>query len=167
MEIEYEEGKAKFIQAWGNLGSSWGINKAMAQIQALLLVSTRPLSTEDIMEELKISRGNANMNIRALLDWGIVTKAHIPGERKEHFVTEKDVLKLSLQVTRERRRREIEPILDVLTELRQVKGKDKEKVDEFKKVTGDIFDFASKVDGLLEKFVKSGKTWFYKLIMKI
>ena len=61
--MEFQEGKEKFIQAWGTLGSSWGINKAMAQIHALLLISTEPLTTEDVMEQLKISRGNANMNI--------------------------------------------------------------------------------------------------------
>lgn len=167
MSLTYEQGREKFIQAWGNLGSSWGINKAMAQIQALLLVSVDPLSTEDIMEELQMSRGNVNMNIRALLDWGIVTKAYKPGERKAYFVTEKDIMKLALHVTRERRRREIEPILDILAELKTVNSGDKEKVKEFKKVTSDISDFAGKVDGMLEKFVKSGKSWFYKLLMKI
>ncbi|MDW3192344.1 MAG: ArsR family transcriptional regulator [Cytophagales bacterium] len=167
MSLTYEEGREKFIQAWGNLGSSWGINKAMAQIQALLLVSTEPLSTEDIMEELQMSRGNVNMNIRALEDWGIVSKAYKPGERKAYFVTEKDIMKLALQVTKERRRREIEPILDVLTELKEVKEGDKEQVAEFQKVTKDISDFAGKVDGMLEKFVKSGKSWFYKLLMKL
>lgn len=167
MSLTYEEGREKFIQAWGNLGSSWGINKAMAQIQALLLVSIDPLSTEDIMEELQMSRGNVNMNIRALEDWGIVSKAYKPGERKGYFVTEKDVMKLALQVTKERRRREIEPILEVLSELQDVQSGDQKKVEEFQKVRKEIADFAGKVDGMLEKFVKSGKSWFYKLLMKL
>ena len=64
--MELQEGKDKFIQAWGTLGSSWGINRTMAQVHALLLVSNESLSAEDIMTALKISRGNANMNIRAL-----------------------------------------------------------------------------------------------------
>ena len=89
--MEYQEAKEKFISTWGSLGTLWGINKAMAQIQALLFISTKPLSMEDIMEDLKISRGNTSMNLRQLIDWGIVTKVLVSGERKEFFTTEKDV----------------------------------------------------------------------------
>ena len=72
--MNLEEAKNKFIQSWGTLGSQWGINRTMSQIHALLLVSAEPLSAEDVMEQLNISRGNANMNLRALMDWGLVTK---------------------------------------------------------------------------------------------
>lgn len=164
--MEYVEAKHKFIQAWGTLGSSWGINKAMAQIHALLLLSDEPLSTEEIMEELKISRGNANMNVRALMDWGIVTKETKMGERKEYFVAGKDIWELARQVSRERRRREIEPILKVLGDVQQIEGKEQE-VKAFKEVTGDLLDFSLKVDGLLDKFTKSDQNWFYKLLLKL
>ena len=83
--MHYDEAKSKFIQAWGTLGSAWGINKAMGQIHALLLISGEALSTEEIMEALHISRGNANMSIRGLIDWGIVKKEFKPGERKGEF----------------------------------------------------------------------------------
>lgn len=165
--MEYNNAKHKFIQAWGTLGSSWGINKAMAQIHALLLIATEPLSTEQIMEELQISRGNANMNIRALIDWGIVSKEHIIGDRKEYFVAGKDIWELARQVSRERRRREIEPILKVLDQVQAVEGEEKDQVREFKKVTGDLKDFSLKVDGMIDKFSKSDVTWFYKLLMKL
>ena len=68
--MEWQEGKDKFLQAWGTLGTSWGINRTMAQIHALMMISPRALSADEVMEELQISRGNANMNIRALMDWG-------------------------------------------------------------------------------------------------
>jgi DNA-binding transcriptional regulator GbsR (MarR family) len=165
--MEYNEAKQKFIQAWGTLGSNWGINKAMAQIHALLLLSTEPLSTEEIMDELQMSRGNVNMNLRALMDWGIVRKEHKVGERKEFFSTGKDVWDLAKQVSRERRRREIEPILNVLEEVQKVTGDNKKEVAEFKKVTKDLFDFSLKVDGMIDKFTKSDQTWFYKLLMKL
>jgi DNA-binding transcriptional regulator GbsR (MarR family) len=164
--MEYSEAKQKFIQAWGTLGSNWGINKAMAQIHALLLLATEPLSAEEIMEELQMSRGNVNMNLRALMDWGIVRKEHKVGERKEFFTTGKDVWDLAKQVSKERRRREIEPILNVLEEVQKVSGDNKKEVAEFKKVTGDLFDFSVKVDGMIDKFTKSDQTWFYKLLMK-
>lgn len=165
--MEYNEAKSKFIQAWGTLGSNWGINKAMAQIHALLLLATEPLSAEEIMEQLQISRGNVNMNLRALMDWGIVKKEHRVGERKEYFSTGKDVWELAKQVSRERRRREIGPILDVLEEIQGVTGDNKKSVTEFKRVAKDLFDFSMKVDGTLEKFSKSDQTWFYKLLMKL
>jgi DNA-binding transcriptional regulator GbsR (MarR family) len=165
--MEYTEGKQKFIQAWGTLGSSWGINKAMAQIHALLLLATEPLSAEDIMEELQMSRGNVNMNLRALIDWNIVKKEHKVGERREYFTTGKDVWELARQVSRERRRREIEPILNVLAEVKNVTGDDKKAVAEFRKVTGELADFSHKFDNMIEKITKSDKNWFVKLVMKL
>jgi len=165
--MQYDEAKNKFIQAWGTLGSNWGINKAMAQIHALLLLATEPLSAEDVMEQLQMSRGNVNMNLRALMDWGIVRKEHRVGERKEYFSTGKDIWELAKQVSRERRRREIEPILNVLGEVQNVSGENRKSVAEFKKVTKDLFDFSMKVDGMIEKFSKSDQTWFYKLLMKL
>jgi DNA-binding transcriptional regulator GbsR (MarR family) len=164
--MEYTDAKTRFIQAWGTLGSSWGINKAMAQIHALLLVATEPLSAEDIMAELQMSRGNVNMNLRALMDWGIVRKEHKVGERREFFSTGKDIWELAKHVSRERRRREVEPILKALEEVQKVSGDNKKQVAEFKKVTGDLYDFSTKVDGMIEKFTKSDQSWFYKLLMK-
>ena len=165
--MEYNEAKQKFIQAWGALGSSWGINKAMAQIHALLLISTEPLSTEEVMEELRMSRGNVNMNMRGLMDWGIVKKELKAGERKEYFYTGKDIGELARQVARERRKREIEPIVRVLADVRNVTGNDKKATAEFKKVTSELHDFSSKVDGMMEKFSKADQAWLYKLLMKL
>ncbi|MEM9300208.1 MAG: transcriptional regulator [Bacteroidota bacterium] len=164
--MNYDEGKHKFIQAWGTLGSSWGINKVMAQIHALLLISPKSLTTDDIMDELKISRGNANMNIRALMDWGIVEKELIVGERKDHYRAGKDIWELARQVSRERRKREIEPILKVLGEVQSVSGKSDE-VKEFKTVTSDLKDFSGKIDGALDKFTRSDKNWFFKMLLKL
>ena len=164
--MQLDEARQKFIQSWGTLGSAWGINKAMGQIHALLLVSEDPLSTEEVMEELQISRGNANMNIRALMDWGIVEKVLKPGERKEYFSAGKDILELARQVSRERRRREIEPVLRVLNDIQQVAGNSNE-VKEFKKVTKNLGDFTRQVDGALDKFIRSDKNWFFQVLMKM
>jgi DNA-binding transcriptional regulator GbsR (MarR family) len=164
--MEYDKGKQQFIQAWGSLGTAWGINKAMAQIHALLLIASEPLSTEDIMQELQISRGNANMNIRALIDWGIVHKEYKPGERKEFFSTGKDIVELARIVSRERRKRELEPIIKILSQLQEVEGESSE-VEEFKEVTKELLDFSNKADGILDKFSRSDKNWFYKILLKL
>lgn len=164
--MELEEAKQKFIHSWGTLGSNWGINRTMAQIHALLLVSSEPISTEDIMEELQISRGNANMNIRTLIDWGIVTKEFKAGERKEFFVGDKDIWAVARQISRQRKQRELEPLLKVLSEAEGVEGTDKETV-EFKKMVGEINEFTGKVDDLFDKFIRSDEHWFYKTMLKL
>jgi DNA-binding transcriptional regulator GbsR (MarR family) len=165
--MKYKEAKEELIQAWGNLGYSWGLNKTMAQIHALLMVSTKPLSTEDIMQELSISRGNANMNVRALLDWGIVSRILVPGERKEYFKSEKDVWALARQVAKERRKRELEPILKILREVNDVQADGSDETKEFKKVVKELKNFAEKSDGLLETFIKSEESWFWNTVLKM
>ncbi|MEQ9186170.1 MAG: transcriptional regulator [Cryomorphaceae bacterium] len=164
--MELKEAKAEFIQAWGTLGNSWGINRTMSQIHALLIVSNEPLSTEDIMEQLKVSRGNVNMNTRALMDWGLVKKQLIPGERKEYFTAGKDINEVARQIAKERKRREVEPILDVIKSLEDVKGKDAE-TEEFKKVLSELGDFTGKVNSALDKFVRSDRNWFTKTVMRL
>ncbi|MEO1437965.1 MAG: MarR family transcriptional regulator, partial [Bacteroidota bacterium] len=124
--MELQEAKDKFIQAWGTLGSSWGINRTMAQVHALLLISDDPLSAENIMGELKISRGNANMNVRALIDWGLVFKELKPGERKEYFVAEKNMWDIVRQIIVQRKKKELEPIVKILNEVSNVEDDSEE-----------------------------------------
>ncbi|MBI3135447.1 MAG: ArsR family transcriptional regulator [Bacteroidetes bacterium] len=164
--MHLEEARQKFVQSWGALGSSWGINRTMAQIHALLLVSTEPVSTEDIMEQLQVSRGNVNMNLRALIDWGIVTKENKIGERREFFVADKDIWAVARQIARERRKREIEPMLRVFDELKNTSGTDAE-TKEFKRMIGELTDFTSKADGVVDKFIRSDEHWFYKTLLKL
>lgn len=164
--MHIDEAKQKFIQHWGALGSSWGINRTMAQIHAVLLVSTEPVSMEDIMEQLHASRGNVNMNLRALMDWGIVTKEYKIGERREFFVADKDIWAVARQIVRERRKREIEPMLKALEELKNTSGTDSE-TKEFKRMIGELNDFTSKADSVLDKFIKSDENWFYKSLLKL
>ena len=102
--MQLDEAKDKFIQAWGSLGSNWGINRTMAQVHALLLITPESLSADEIMGALNISRGNANMNIRALIDWGLVQKELKSGERKEFFVAEKDIWEVARRVMLERKK---------------------------------------------------------------
>lgn len=163
------EAKLKYIQTWGSLATSWGINKTMAQVHALLLVSTEPLSAEDIMNELQISRGNVNMNVRALIDWGIVQKEYIVGERKEFFTAEKDVWELFKQITKERKKREIEPVLKTLEDLKNLDDNSKEG-QAFKTVMSDLLSVTNRVNGILESAIKADEHWllsnFTKLMKK-
>ncbi|HKG06503.1 MAG TPA: MarR family transcriptional regulator [Pedobacter sp.] len=166
--MELEEGKLKFIEAWGKLGSEWGINRTMAQVHALLLISADALTTEDIMAELNISRGNANMNLRDLIGWGLIEKQHKPGERKEYFLADKDTWNIARQVAKERKKRELDPIIKLLNELSEVKGDEKGR--EFKVFKGtvkDINKLAKNVNKTLETMLKADESWFWASIFKI
>lgn len=104
----------EFVTQWGAIGSAWGINRTMSQIHALLITAPQAMTTDEIMEELRISRGNANGNLRDLTSWGLIRSVVRKGERKEYFEAEKDVWKMFCTITRERRRREISPAIEVL-----------------------------------------------------
>ncbi len=110
----------RFIACWGKMGSAWGISRTMAEVHALLFISGEPLCTDDIMERLEISRGNASMSLRALLEWGVVARAHRRGDRKEYFTAEQDVWAMFRAVVRERMKREADPTLASLYEIRDL-----------------------------------------------
>jgi DNA-binding transcriptional regulator GbsR (MarR family) len=164
--MEFKEAKNKFVQTWGALGSQWGINKTMAQIHALLMVSPEPISMEEVMDYLQISRGNASMNLRALIDWGIVYKDYKAGERKEFFYAEKDLDELAVKISRERSKREIKPALKVLKEVSQVSIADKKEELHFVEQTEKLYDFVLTADNLLDKVTEYKDNWMAKLVIK-
>lgn len=166
-KMEFKEAKNKFVQTWGALGSQWGINKTMAQIHALLMVSNEPISMEDIMEELQISRGNASMNLRALMDWGIVYKEYKAGERREFFTAEKDLDELAVKISRERSKREIKPALKVLKEVSTIDSRATEEERHFIDQTTKLYDFVLKADNMLEKATEFKDNWLGRLVIKI
>jgi DNA-binding transcriptional regulator GbsR (MarR family) len=161
-----KERKEKFVQSWGAIGSNWGINRTMAQIHALLLIAEEPMNAQDIKEELKISVGNANMNIRALIDWGLVHKELIPGERKEYFVAEKDMWEVLKRIIIQRKKKELEPILKVLTEISDFKAED-EASEEFINVIKELEMYSHKVDSTLDTLIKADSNWFVGTFMKL
>ena len=166
--MQINDAKQQFVQAWGALGSQWGINKTMAQIHALMMVSTEALSTEEIMEQLSISRGNANMNIRELIDWALVSKVFKHGVRRDYFIGEKDVWKIAKQVAKIRKTRELDPILKLLEELKQISNLPKnEETRHFQKMVADVHKLALNVDRLIDGVFKAEESWFWDKILKI
>ena len=157
--MQLSEAKEKYIQTWGTFATNWGINRTMAQVHALLLASGKPLSTDEVMEQLEISRGNANMNLRALMDWGIVKKEFVKGDRKEYFIAEKDVWFLFKQITKERRKREIEPVISFLEELKDIEDKESEEAKEFIKLMEDFSTVTGKINNIMDLAIKSDDHW--------
>ena len=165
--LSYQEAKRQLIQAWGTLGSSWGINRTMAQIHALLLVSAHSLSTEQIMEELQISRGNANMNIRALIDWGLVHKSHQPGDRKEYFTAEKDMWQTTIQIASERRKRELTPVIKVLQDVQKIEDVKNPESQELLKVTKELQFLVKKADSFLAMVTSFDQSRFMNFLLRL
>jgi len=147
-----------------------GINRTMAQIHALMMVSNEPLSTDQIMGELQISRGNANMNLRDLISWGLIRREVKIGDRKEYFVGEKDVWKMFCTIVRERKKREIEPVIKALQDCiddvkeSETTGIDKKLLDE---KLHELLDFVQTADVLMEKISRQEKNKIFPQILKL
>lgn len=117
---EIREAQDRFVAAWGQMGSAWGISRTQAEVHALLYISGEPMSAEELMERLQISRGNASMSVRALLEWGIVSRTHRRGDRREYYLAEADVWTMFRAILRERMKREVDPLLAQLYEIRDM-----------------------------------------------
>ncbi len=163
--MKNEEARQEFIQLWGTIGTNWGINRTMAQVHALLLISKDPLGADDVMESLNASRGNVNMNLRALIDWGLVRKTHKSGERREFFIAEKDVWKMARQIIKERKKRELEPVRNSLHELSAVEG-DCEETEAFRHMMADLSKLTSETDTALEALMNAERNWVTTTFLK-
>ena len=168
MPVQLSEAKNQFISNWGAFATHWGINKTMAQVHALLLINTKPLCAEDIMEQLQISRGNVNMNVRELIDWNLVERITIVGERKEYFTAEKDIWKVATQIIKERKKRELDPMMKLMDQLSKVDGDKRDKeVKTFLDTINGIKKFGAHADDMLDVLVKSDESWFLSTALKL
>jgi DNA-binding transcriptional regulator GbsR (MarR family) len=144
----------RFIEAWGRMGSVWGISRTMAEVHALLYITGEAMCTDDIMARLEISRGNASMSLRALLDWGIVARVHRRGDRKEYFQAEQDVWAIFRTIVRERMKREIDPLLVSLHEIRDHTREDGEKPgNDIDRRLDAMITFFETATGLADRFI--------------
>lgn len=154
---ELAQAQAQFVAAWGQMGTTWGISRTMAELHALLYIMGRPLNTDEIMERLSISRGNASMSLRSLVEWGIISRVHKKGDRKEYFEADQDVWALSRKVIRERLRRELHPLLTALYEVREAtQGPQVAKdVQEHNTRLDELLELVQTIDRLGERYVGS------------
>ncbi|KPM48875.1 GbsR/MarR family transcriptional regulator [Jiulongibacter sediminis] len=165
--MELQEAKDKFIHTWGTLATQWGINRTMSQIHALLLLSPQALNADQIMAELQISRGNVNMNLRDLMSWGLIFKQLLPGERKEYFVAEKDIWKVARQIAKERKRREIEPILGTMDDIKKELKGDTEEKKEVLRIIDEISHVTEFADSTMDSILKAEENWLLTNFLKL
>lgn len=159
-----QQARDQFVSQWGTIGNAWGINRTMAQIHALLMTNPAPLSTDEIMEELRVSRGNANTNLRDLVGWGLIRVVLRKGERKEYFEAEKDVWKMFCIIARERKRREITPAMEVLRDCgAQTKDLGTPEAREFHQQMESLLDFLRIGERVLETISAAEQSKVMKL----
>jgi DNA-binding transcriptional regulator GbsR (MarR family) len=147
-----KQGQDRFVEVWGQMAGAWGISRTMAQVHALLFITGEPLCSDDVMERLEISRGNASMSLRALLDWGIIERVHRRGDRKEYFKAEQDVWAMFRAIVRERTKREVDPLLAALHEIRDVTGPRKVGANPPSEITAALKAHHGRLDDLVSFF---------------
>lgn len=166
-----------FIRRWGEMGATWGINRTMAEIHALLYITGQPLCTDDVMDRLHISRGNSSMSLRALCDWGIISRKHRFGERREYFESLNDVWEMFSIIAAERKRREMDPVLETIKQCQKMLdataiGKaaaSQETVRITRQRLAGMEEFMSVTNKIFQQFVgnaKSGLSRVVKVLLK-
>jgi HTH-type transcriptional regulator, glycine betaine synthesis regulator len=161
-----------FIRRWGEMGQTWGINRTMAEIHALLYIVALPLCTDDVMDRLNISRGNASVSLRALCDWGIVRRMHKRGERREYFESLSDVWEIFTIIAAERKRREMDPVLETIKQCRkmldeQSLGKTAAKgraVQLTRERLAEMEDFMAVTNKIFQQFIGNAKTGLTRVV---
>lgn len=109
------EAVEQFVLRWGDMGSQWGVNRSVAQIQALLFLSERPLTAEDISEKLGMARSNVSNSLKELLNWKLIHRVPVLGDRRDHFEAETDLWQMATKVAQGRKEREIDPMVRAIT----------------------------------------------------
>lgn len=111
-----------FIEGWGRLGTTWGISKVMAEIYALLYLNADPMTLEDMSGKLKTSRSNISMNVRALVDLGVVKKVIIRGDRRDYYTAEDDIGKVAKLLALAKKKKELDPAIEIVNKALEAAG---------------------------------------------
>src|SRR5512147_3154898 len=112
----------KFIVHWGEMGEKWGINRTVSQIHGLLYLSSEPLNAEEIGDTLSVARSTVSVGLHELESWGIIRVVHTLGDRTDRFEIKGDVYEMFRFIVEYRKRREVDPTLQMLRELQSSGG---------------------------------------------
>jgi len=154
-----EEVETRITDLWGTMSSLWGVNPTMARIHGLLFITGAPLSMNDIMDRLAISRGNVSMNLTKLIEWGLVQCVRQRGDRREHYVSMTDVWEMFTRIAAQRKRREIDPVLSTLRQCRDELAELPNRAETRARATriADLLAFLTLMDHLAQQFFASHK----------
>jgi DNA-binding transcriptional regulator GbsR (MarR family) len=164
--MRLEEAQEKFVSEWGRLSCNWGVNKAMGQIHAYLLINSDATNCDQIMEKLEMSRGNVNMNLKNLIHWGLVKKSSVKGCRKDYYIAEKDLWKVFQLIISHRKRKELDPLLELVKAMAPVEAKCVES-NEFCKVLKELDMFSKKADNALSLLLNTESNWLTRPLSRM
>jgi DNA-binding transcriptional regulator GbsR (MarR family) len=148
--------ESRFVELWGSMSSLWGINPTMARIHGLLFISGATLSVDDVMQKLAISRGNVSMNVTKLIEWGLVQKVHVRGDRRDHYASLTDVWEMFTRIAAQRKRRELDPVLTTLHDCRDDLAAGQPDPARLRRIE-DLLAFLTLMDHLATQFFASHK----------
>jgi DNA-binding transcriptional regulator GbsR (MarR family) len=133
----------RYVLHWGEMGTRWGVNRTVAQIHALLYLAPRPLPADEIAETLGVARSNVSTSLKELQSWGLVSIAHVMGDRRDHFAIKGDTWSMLTTIMEERKRRELEPTLSLLRRCVIELEDDRETPPEVKTRIAEMLSFVS------------------------
>jgi len=167
LDHQLKAARERFVALWGQMAANWGIPRTMAEVHALLLIAGEPMNADEIMDALRISRGSTSMTLKALQEWGVISRVHQRGDRKEYFQAEQDVWKLFRTIMRERKKREIDPLIEALRECRELtarppagaarKIRAAAAIHQHNRRLDAMLEFITMIDALSERLISSGK----------
>ena len=145
-----------FIDAWGSMGMLWGVNRSIARAHALLIATAEPLGLDDIARQLQISRGNASMCLKELRNWGVIRRVHVPGERRDYYVTEPDVWKMFFRILEVRKQREFDPALAAVQGALEAANEGTD--DQVRERLAQMTDLLATMGKVMERFLSDEQT---------
>jgi len=145
-----------FIEGWGRLGTTWGISKVMAEIYALLYLRPEPMTLEDMSEKLMTSRSNISLNVRGLVDLGVVKKVIVRGDRKDYYTSEDDIGKVAKLLAVAKKKKELDPAIEIVEKALAAADADADQGEERRFLTERLAELKRHmdfVDALFQSFV--------------
>jgi len=136
----------RFVLHWGDMGSEWGVNRSVSQIYALLYLSERPLTAEDIAEPLGLARSNVSTSIKELLAWNLIRRVPVKGDRRDHFEAETDLWEIVTRIAAGRKERELDPAVTALQACVQQAESDRNIHPVARKRLKEMLDFVETMD---------------------
>ena len=157
----------RFVLKWGDMGGQWGVNRSVSQIQALLYLSERPLTAEEIADQLGIARSNVSNSLKELIALNLIRRVPVRGDRRDHYEAESDIWELVTRIALARKAREIDPVIATLRDCLAEAERDRAVPPLAKKRLSDMLEFTTSVDrwfsqmlsvprGKLKVFLKLG-----------
>lgn len=163
---ELPEPVQRFVLHWGEMGKSWGVNRSVAQVHALLYLSNKPMTAEEISKVLNIARSNVSTAVHELVGWDLIRRVHVMGDRRDHFEAETDLWEMLQRIAAGRKKREIDPTIEMLRSCATEMSGDKEISKEAKTRLQSMLSFLEQLDSWYGQMVKLPR-WKQKALIKM